>query len=300
LPSLLAGLNIFASKGVKARQYLFGRFQEYLKGNYSDAAEVTKERVKVMSEYGILADDTARMTLSFGIALLSNTAPTAFWTLYNIYSQPALLQELRSELEENAVTKSKPTTAADADFEVDVAAIKTKCPLLLSIFEETQRTLTIHANIRKVLEDTVLDKYCLKKGNYVQIPNAPIHRNTELWGADANNFNSHRFVKSDSVELASSLPPHAFLAWGTAPHLCPARQFASTEILVMAALLALKVEVEPVGHNWVKPETAAGELVVILPPKKDFDVKMKPRQGWEGKWSIKIGESKTQVKLASG
>jgi cytochrome P450 len=300
VPTLVAGLGIFARNTLKARQELIGNFNDYLNSGYEDAAQVIKDRIRVLSEYGAPTDDIARMNLGFAIALLSNTAPTAFWFLYNIFSRTLLLRDLRAEIEKHAVSATKNPDGENLEWEIDVVAIKTKCPLLLSVLEETQRHLTIHANIRMVIEDTKLDEYHLQKGNFVQIPNAPVHHSTDLWGSDAAEFNYHRFNKNDDTKMSSSLPSHAYLAWGTAPHLCPARQFASTEVLMMATLLVLRVDVKPVSGRWVRPETSVGELVTILPPKKDIDVEISAREGWEGKWSFKMGESKSRVPLASG
>lgn len=296
LPTLVAGLGIFAPEALNARQDLVNSFKSYLSGGYQDAAELTKARIKVMSEYALPLDDIARMQIGFNIALLSNTAPSAFWTLFNVLSRPELLQELRAELEECAVSRD----AEKSPYELDVVAIKTKCPRLLSVFEETQRTLTVHANIRKVLEDTTLGTWHLQKGNYVQIPNAPIHNDAKLWGIDATEFNPRRFVKNDGTTLSSSLPSNSFLAWGMAPHLCPARQFASTEILVMAALLFLRVEIKPVGGKWKRPDPKVGDFVTVLPPKKDVEVEVRQRDGWNGNWILKMGESTSKVPLASG
>jgi cytochrome P450 len=300
VPTLVAGLAIFARKTLKARIILIDTFNKYLKRGFRDAALVIKERIRVLSDYGAPRDDIARMQVAFGVALLSNTAPTAFWFLYNIFSQPPLLQALRAELDKHAVPSPGTQDEKPLDFEVDVVAIKTKCPLLLSVLEETQRHLTIHANIRMVLEDTTLDDYHLLKGNYVQIPNAPIHHDTELWGSDAAEFNPYRFTKIDGTKLAPSLPSYAYLAWGTAPHLCPARQFASTELLVMAAQLVLRVDIKPVGGRWVRPKTSIGDLVTMLPPKKDIEVEVTAREGREGNWTFKMGESMSRVPLASG
>jgi cytochrome P450 len=165
---------------LRGRQDVINSFKEYPSGDYEDASELVKEQVRVMSAYGVPADDIACQRAAFDIALLSNTAPTAFWTLFNIFSRSALLQELRAELEQNAVISSRVQNGGNSEFELDTVAIKTKCPLFLSVFQETQRTLTIHANIRKVLEDTTLEGHRLQKGSYVQIPNAPIHNNAEL------------------------------------------------------------------------------------------------------------------------
>jgi hypothetical protein len=158
LPTLVARLRVFARKALRARQQLINCFKNYLNSDHQDAAEVIKEQVRIMTEYGVPADDIARMLVTFNVVLLSNTGPTVFWTLFNIFSQPKLLKELRTELEEVAISRK----GVNFEFELDLVAIKTKCPILLSIFEQTQRTRTIHAYIRKGLEDTTLDIYCLR------------------------------------------------------------------------------------------------------------------------------------------
>ncbi|KAN0121753.1 cytochrome P450 [Hyaloscypha variabilis] len=296
LPTMVVGLGLFAREALRARQLLVNSFKTYLNNDYQDAAEVIKERIRILSKYGVPLDDIARMQATFNIALLSNTAPSAFWTLFNVFSRPELLQELRAELEECAVSQN----SDNSGYELDIVAVKMKCPRLLSVFEETQRTLTIHANIRKVLEDTTLGNYHLQKGSYVQIPNAPIHNDGELWGPNPTEFNPRRFTKNDGTALSSSLPSNSFLAWGVAPHLCPARQFASTEVLAMAALLFLRVEMEPVGGIWKRPEPKVGDLVTVLPPKTDVEVEVRQRVGWDGNWVLKIGKSTSKVPLTSG
>jgi hypothetical protein len=172
---------------MRGRQDVINSYKKYLGCDYEDASELVKEQVRVMSVYGVPADDLARQRAAFDIALPSNTAPTAFWTLFNISSRPALLQELRAELEQNAVLSSTVQNGRNSEFELDIVRISTKCPLFLSVFQGMQRTLTIHANIRKVTDDTTLEGYRLQKGSYVQIPNQPIHNNVELWDADSAN-----------------------------------------------------------------------------------------------------------------
>lgn len=105
-------------------------------------------------------------------------------------------------------------------------------PLLLSGFQETQRARHIHAAIRKVMKDTLLDdKYLLKTGNCLYMPGNSIHSNTNVWGPSAGVFDPYRFVQSrNPVKNAGN----DFLAWGAPPHLYPARQFAATGILILA------------------------------------------------------------------
>jgi hypothetical protein len=68
----------------------------------------------------------------------------------------------------------------------------------------------------------------------------------------------------------------------------------------MAALLALRVEIEPIGGNWKEPGLSYGNLVTLLPPKKDLEVDIRPREGCNGSWNLKMGDSKSRISLASG
>ena len=211
--------------------------------------------------------------------------------------------------------------------------MKSHCKLLLSAYQETQRTLHTHANIRKITDDTLLaNQYLVKKGHYVQIPNAPIHRSTAVWGPDAAKYDPYRFVggkgASGGNKTAEKLPSYSFLAWGLAPNLCPARQFATTEILILIAIMVMRLDITPThskdlarpvaktanGHvkksddqdwtsTWVPPAQNIGIFATIWPPKRDIDVEFRMRGDGEwarGRWSVKLGESVSKFPLASG
>ncbi|KAF3939020.1 hypothetical protein ABW19_dt0206282 [Dactylella cylindrospora] len=295
--------HVFLKESIQGRDILIEAFRQYFQNDHSDAADVIHARERISKQDNISLDDMVRVQVSFNIALLPNTVPTAFWTLFNIFSRASLLQEIRKELEDMAVSRE-----GDECY-IDVAALKIKCPLLLSTFEETQRTRTLHANSRQVMEETVLDgKYWLKKGSYVQIPTAPLHSHRDAWGDDTAEFDPRRFMPERMATYSGKgqLPiSYSFLAWGTAPTLCPARQFASTEILVFIALLVLQVDLEQVlpggrSGEWKAPGLQTNQMAVILPPDGRVEVKVRLRKGGEGNWKLKMGESKTRVPLASG
>ena len=106
----------------------------------------------------------------------------------------ALSQHGRQEVEAQAVIKQNDGHA------LDVGALKSRCPLLLSVFQETQRVRHIHAAIRRVMKDTLLDgKYLLKEGNYLQMPGHSIHSNTSIWGPSAREFDPYRFIKAEKL-----------------------------------------------------------------------------------------------------
>ncbi|KAK6509867.1 hypothetical protein TWF481_004595 [Arthrobotrys musiformis] len=306
-PNLMKHLSGYPSfllkESSKARDKFLGSFSQYLQNDHSDAGEVIFARERLFARDQVPARDMATSQALFTVGLIGNLSPTVFWTVWDIFSRPQLLAEIREELERVAVTRYD--GEGGPTFELDIAALKSRCPLLLSAHEETQRTRFRHANVRQAMEDTLLDgKYWLKKGSMLIIPNKMIHNHPEIWGENAKEYDPRRFTSEKGLPIGRSAlsTSYAFLAWGTAPTLCPARQFAATQILLFAALMVLRFEVDPVygGGQWKEPKLLTGALAVIEPPNEKLDVRIRNRMGAEGSWRLKMGESKTRVPIASG
>lgn len=252
--------------------------------------------------------DCVKQQATLPIGMLSNTVPTLYWTLWELFSRPALVAQVREELASHAIII---TRAKDGDgdgggggssFALDVAALKRRCPLLLSVMQETQRVRHVHAAIRRVMQDTPLDdgRVLLRAGHYLQMPGYAVHHSTRVWGPTAGEFDPHRFV---AAETKSSGRRERFLAWGAPPHLCPARQFAATEILILVALLVMRADLEPVGgrRRWeAAPALDFADPVTVLNPKRDVLIKVACRPEWSGQWTVLMSESTLRVPLASG
>lgn len=120
------------------------------------------------------------MNTALDIALITNYTGVAFWTLYHVLSHPSLLEAARQEAEKAIIESEE-----DGDYALNMSVLRTSCPLLVSVMQETQRLKTTHANIREVMSDTNISaggkKYMLKKGNYVQLHSPAVLRSKELW-----------------------------------------------------------------------------------------------------------------------
>lgn len=294
LAAHMTGLDI-TGKGYKARQIVFDAVFEYAKDVPSDSAHVMHERRRVLLESGTSEEDAWKQEATFGIALFANTVPTVFWAVYDLFARPEILEAVRAELTAEAVIKQ------DDGFALDVAALKTKCPLILSMLQETQRTRASNASIRKVVSDTLLDgRYFLKKGNFVQMPTSPINRSEKLWGPTAAQFDPYRFVPKDTKERTGPATTR-FMPWGAPPHLCPARQFASTEVLILMALIVMRVDLAPArGTLDVDYPTQRGDTATIANPAKELKLRVTARGEASGPWTLKMGSSMTRISLASG
>ncbi|KAK2022916.1 cytochrome P450 [Colletotrichum zoysiae] len=296
LTAHLVGWLDVTKRGYAARERVFQSYVKYCKTLPEESSHLMKEHQRVLGEAGISGTDKAKQAAIFTIASFSNSAPTLYWTLWELFSRPRILAEVRDELAQHAVAQS-----GDGQFNLDVAALKSQCPLLLSVFQETQRTRHVNPSFRKVLKDTLLDdKYLLKEGTYLQVPGNVIHSEAGIWGPTALQFDPYRFMLKKSGERDSSTAS-GFVPWGAAPYLCPARQFAATEILIMAALLAMRADMRPASGVWDKnPALNHADLATLSPPVKDVDMVVSVREVWSGRWALKMGESRSRVPLASG
>ena len=297
LTAHLVGWLDITGKGYALREKVFKAYIKYCKVLPNNGSHLMREHQRVLGDAGVSDTDKAKQAAIFTIASFSNSAPTLYWTLWELFSRPEILTEVRDELETHAVSGSKET-----GFVLDVAALKSKCPLLLSVFQETQRTRHVNPSFRKVMTDILLDeKYLLKAGNYLQVPGNVIHSETGIWGQTASEFDPYRFVPKKGLDKEMS-SASGFVPWGAAPYLCPARQFAATEILIVAALLAMRADLRPVvGGVWEKaPALNFSDLSTLSPPKKDVEMDVSPREEWAGKWGLKMGEGRSRIPLASG
>jgi cytochrome P450 len=312
-PQHIAHMDFFRV-GYTARDIVFDAFRTYCRSLPADASEVVRERERVLRDAGVSEDDIAKQEASFCSAVFPNTVPTMYWSIVELFSRPGVLDAVRRELEANAVRRNDDEDRDTHTVVLDVAALKTRCPLLLSVLQETQRTRAVNAMVRKVMDDTVLDgRYLLKKGNFLQIPSQPLHLSTAHWGASAETFDPYRFVaagasagdveKERAGSSSSSSASSMFMPWGAAPHLCPARQFATTEIMTILALLALRVELKPAGRDgrWDREAPlVTGDLVTVLNPAREARLVVSVRDGGDGTWKLEMGDSRTKVPLASG
>ncbi|KAL4912839.1 cytochrome P450 [Aspergillus aurantiobrunneus] len=279
--------------GYRARAKVWDAFPDYFRNVPYDVSLLVKERQDILRKAGISEAEAARMQSTLCDAAYPNTVPTLFWTVHEIFSRPELLEVVRDEIYSSAVQKT------DTGFVLDVAALKSKCQVLLSVYQETQRTRHYQVAFRAITEDTLLDRHLLKKGNYLQILSKPTHHNLNIWGPDTSNFDPYRFVPGGTK---TKISPSCFQPWGVPPHMCPARRFAFTEILIITALLCCRVDLAPVSSKgWIRePALRSMEIPSLPRPRTDVRLRVTERDDAVGNWAITMGDSKTRVPLASG
>lgn len=306
-----------ARKGFAGRRKLHQAINEYFnRGDHKNGLGVVKARHDAVISNGGTTDDVARFEIGDLVGVLVNATPTFFWMLLTIYSNPALLSEIRSEI--STVMKTTTTTTKDGGngkikkHEIDITTLEPSCPLLLSSYRELLRHRTQSSSSRWILHDTIIaDTYLLKKDSVLMVPGALIHADP-IWGPDRNEYNPRRFLKpsfppSSSTSSSSSssssaknnaqakVHPGAYRAWGGGQTLCPGRFFATTEITSAVAMVVMRFEIEPAvdgRRGWVFPKVDGNRVASsIYPPSEDVRVRIREREGYRGcEWGFGFAE----------
>ncbi|PVI00792.1 cytochrome P450 [Periconia macrospinosa] len=270
--------SIFFPHLLRARETVAAAMMEYVrKGGHKSASGLVRMRQEHhQGQFGLSDDDFARGELGNTFAVLSNTTPCALWLIYQIFSDERVLADVRLEL--STLIHEERDKNNQIVHSVDLGAIRTSCPILLSTFQETMRFRAVNPGPRVLLEDVQLGScFLLKKGSMLMIPATVQHSDIGAWGDDVAEFDYMRFARKSTT--GRKKPNRvAFRAFGGGHILCPGRHFASTEIMVFAALLVLQFDVVPVEGRWIEPRCDNSPAQAGFPiPDKDIEIELHPR-----------------------
>ncbi|KAI0188147.1 cytochrome P450 [Xylaria flabelliformis] len=282
--------KILAPKAYRGREVVVDALTRYfLNGSHQKASGLTKRRYEHNVRHNIPTNDIARTEVGNIFAVIGNTGPAAFWMLYHIYSDPALLGDCRREVSNIVQTEAHIR-------KIDITSVKTDCPTLLSTLQEVLRFHGTGISTRMVLDDHMLGgKYLLKKGNMLMIPAPVQHTFQDIWGDNVNEFYAKRFVRSAQRQRPN---PVAFRGFGGGTVLCPGRHFASTEILAFTALMIMRFDIQPQGGKWIYPGTEkAPPSASVAPPDVELEVDVTLRDHDE--WQITFSGSDKAMEISA-
>ncbi|KAH8892799.1 cytochrome P450 [Thozetella sp. PMI_491] len=283
--------RVVAPMVVQARETLANGFLEYLqRDGLATASEVIKQLNAVYERHGFGLEDLARMELGNSMAGLSSAPTTAFWLVYHIFSNPKVLEDVRREV---SVLVDE---TEEGICSIDAAAISRACPILLSVVKEVLRYRGVHEPVRVCVEDHMLDdRYFLKKGSLVMLPNLVYHTDPKIWGNDAGVFDYRRFLREPNRIRPN---PVAFRGFGGGHVLCPGRHLASAALMSFAGLLAMQYDIIPVGGSWVEPTCKSTPMVASLQiPDQDMQVKLRARD--DRKWRVSFSSYNSAMKISA-
>ncbi|KAH8667574.1 cytochrome P450 [Tricladium varicosporioides] len=282
--------KIIAARALAGREAVVTAMNDYFasKGHLYGSSLV-KARYLALKEH-VDDVDLARLECVNGIAILSNTVPTAFWTIYHIFGDPAVLHEVRRQV--GAITtQMTPTAGLPKSLQgnesvpvckIDLGRLK-EAPILFSVIQETLRLRATGSGPRMVMEDVRVgsQQYLLKKHSVVIIANKALHSDRVAWGETANADPS-KFIAD---RFCGRTPPHAFRGFGGGINLCPGRGFAMAEIAALVAMLTMRFDLVPTksalggdSGGWIEPDQNLSNMSLqIAPPKRKVVVDIVPR-----------------------
>ncbi|HEY5848410.1 MAG TPA: cytochrome P450 [Microlunatus sp.] len=110
---------------------------------------------------------------------------------------------------------------------------------ITQILNETLRLWpTAAAFTRYPYEDALVGEYLLPKGASITALTIMLHRDKQIWGDDAEEFNPDHF----RPELRATMPANAFKPFGSGQRACIGRQFAMQEAVLVLGMLVQRFE----------------------------------------------------------
>ncbi|KAJ1296973.1 hypothetical protein BS78_01G342600 [Paspalum vaginatum] len=159
------------------------------------------------------------------------TATLLVWAMFLLAVHPQWQDKVREEVLREFGTHHDGGEVPNAD-------VLAKLMLLHMVLLETLRLYPPVVYIqRTAASDVVLGGINVPKGTIISIPIAMLHRDREVWGPDADEFNPMRF--EHGVTKAAS-DPKALLAFSLGPRVCTGQSFAIVEAQVVMAMILSK------------------------------------------------------------
>lgn len=263
-------LRIFVRKGYAAREAIVASFMKFFaEKSDSKASQLVKNRADVLRRYAIPEADIARFETANGFGILLNLLPTAYWTIWHIFSNQELLHAVRKE--------AKAALGPDASLRSDASTNAfQRLPLLTSVMNEALRYNTTGAAVRRIMKDHLLNGHLLlKKDSYCLVPNKGAHFDSNQWGQEARLFQPDRFLKTKNRVSSTS-----FRGFGGGVNMCPGKFFATRLIVTIVAAMALRLDIEPCTLSGALDHPGHDEssmAIVVARPATRYQVRLVPR-----------------------
>ncbi|OIJ68951.1 cytochrome P450 [Streptomyces mangrovisoli] len=170
------------------------------------------------------AQNVRRQVITFLVAGHETTSGALSFALHYLARHPEIAARARAEVDR--VWGDAPAPGYD-----QVAKLR----YVRRVLDETLRLWpTAPAYAREARADTVLaGEHPMRRGAWTLVLTSMLHRDPEVWGADAERFDPDRF----DAQAVRGRPPHTFKPFGTGARACIGRQFALHEATLVLGLL---------------------------------------------------------------
>lgn len=276
LPGILP--SILAPRAVAGREAVVRAMnQYYASGGHHHASQLTMARYTALKGTMNISD-IARSECVHGLAIITNSVPAAFWTVWHVFSDRAVLSRVRDEVE-SFTAVGEPSTEGVQTRIVDMSRLK-EAHFLFAVIQETLRFRARGTGPRMILEDVTLSgdecEYHIEKGSALILAHEGMHHNKAVWGPNADTFVADRFLPGNKI------PANAFRGFGGGANMCPGKGFATAEIAALVALLVTRFDLRPVEGKWAEPGQDESNMArENTPPLRKVMVDVVPRVGLE-------------------
>ena len=177
-------------------------------------------------------ENVRRQVITFLVAGHETTSGSLSFALHYLARHPEIAARARAEVDQ--VWGDTKTPGYD-----QVAKLR----YVRRVLDESLRLWpTAPAYAREATRDTELTGvHPMRRGGWALILTPMLHRDPEVWGADAEEFDPDRF----DAKAVRSRAPHTFKPFGTGARACIGRQFALHEATLVLGLLLRRYELRP-------------------------------------------------------
>ncbi|CAO2180020.1 unnamed protein product [Urochloa humidicola] len=185
---------------------------------------------------------------TFFFAGQDTTSHLLTWTMFLLSRYPEWQQKLREEV------------LRECGDEVPNPDTVTKLKLVNMVLLESLRLYSPVVFIRRAAgSDLQLGSIRVPKGTLLSIPIALLHRDKDVWGHDADEFNPARF--EHGVSKATPNHPNALLSFSQGPRACIGQNFAMLEARIGIAMILQRFSFE-LSPKYVH---APKEAITLMP-----------------------------------
>ncbi|MEU0742655.1 cytochrome P450 [Streptomyces sp. NPDC006134] len=217
---------------VRARRTARGRGERGGQGEQGDLLDRMLETAHPVTGERLSTENVRRQVVTFLVAGHETTSGALSFALHHLSRHPEVAARARAEIDR----VWGDTTAPGYE---QVARLR----YVRRVLDETLRLWpTAPAFAREAREDTVLaGTHPMRRGAWALVLTPMLHRDPQVWGADAERFDPDRF----DAKAVRSRPPHTFKPFGTGARACIGRQFALHEATLVLGLLLRRYELRP-------------------------------------------------------
>lgn len=168
----------------------------------------------------------ARQVYAFG---LEGSELFLFWAIYELSQHPETVQRLRKELHDKA------SSSWDLDYD-DIGAMSFMDAIVTELLRLHPPVSTTARMVTKpiVVQTRTRESVVLPKGTQILSSIRMLHRDTQVWGPDANEFCPERWFGHRRNEMENQC---RYLPFLTGPRSCPSSSFVFLQVKIMLAVL---------------------------------------------------------------